>query len=59
MNDQLALLKDQTSAHTSSDTGAHGDRRAYRRLDEHTREIGRKGLALAREALRQAAARAA
>ena len=39
MNDQLALLNDD-------------DR--YRRLDDRTREIGRRGVALAREALRQA-----
>jgi hypothetical protein len=43
MNDQLVLLDDE------------GDRFAYRRLDEHTREVGRRGVALAREALRRAA----
>jgi hypothetical protein len=40
MNDQLVLLED--------------DERQWR-LDERTREIGRRGIALAREALRQAA----
>ena len=39
MNDQLVLLDD--------------DDREWR-LDERTREIGRRGVALAREALRQA-----
>ncbi len=47
MNDQLVLLEDDE------------DRQGYRRLDEHTREVGRRGVALAREALRQAAARTA
>lgn len=42
MNDQLVLLDDDED-----------DRLAYWRLDEHTREIGRKGVALAREALRR------
>lgn len=49
MNDQLVLLDDEEEA----------ARQAAWRLDEHTREIGRRGVALAREALRQAAARAA
>ncbi len=44
MNDQLVLLDDE-------DEG----RNQYRRLDEHTRDIGRRGVALARDALRQAA----
>ncbi len=39
MNDQLALLED--------------DERQWR-LDERTREIGRRGVAQARQALRQA-----
>lgn len=46
MNDQLVLLQDEEAR----------QRAAYRRLDEHTREVGRRGIALAREALRQAAA---
>jgi hypothetical protein len=44
MNDQLALLED--------------DERHWR-LDERTREIGLRGVAQAREALRQADRRAA
>ena len=44
MNDQLALLED--------------DDREWK-LDERTREIGRRGVASAREALRQADRRAA
>jgi hypothetical protein len=44
MNDQLVLLDDDET-----------DRFAYRRLDEHTREVGRRGVASAREALRRAA----
>jgi hypothetical protein len=43
MNDQLVLLDDNEE----------NDRR-YRRLDEHTRDVGRRGIALAREALRHA-----
>jgi hypothetical protein len=45
MNDQLVLLDDDEET-----------RRRYRQLDEHTRDVGRRGVALAREALRQAAA---
>lgn len=48
MNDQLALLE--------NDPGA---RQPEWVLDEHTREVGRRGLAAAREALRQASARRA
>ncbi|HEX6596462.1 MAG TPA: hypothetical protein VF045_05975 [Acidimicrobiales bacterium] len=44
MNDQLVLLDDDET-----------DRFTYRRLDEHTREVGRRGVASAREALRRAA----
>jgi len=44
MNDQLVLLENNEA-----------DRFAYRRLDEHTREVGRRGVASAREALRRAA----
>ena len=43
MNDQLVLLDDNED-----------DRFTYRRLDEHTREVGRRGVASAREALRRA-----
>ena len=46
-DDQLVLLDDETAPEAAS-------RRAWR-LDEHTREIGRRGVAQAREALRQAA----
>ena len=46
MNDQLVLLEDEEARRQA----------AYRRLDERTREVGRRGVALAREALRQAAA---
>lgn len=55
MNDQLVMLDDESAG----GEGRSGDLRGYRRLDEHTRDIGRKGVALAREALRQAADRAA
>ena len=44
MNNQLVLLDDNEE----------GDRE-YRRLDEHTRDIGRRGVALARQALHHAA----
>ena len=46
MNDQLVLLEDEEAR----------QRAAYLRIDEHTREVGRRGVALAREALRQAVA---
>jgi hypothetical protein len=45
MNDQLVLLDDDET------------QRRYRQLDEHTRDIGRRGVALAREALRQGGVR--
>jgi hypothetical protein len=48
MNDQLVLLDNEEEA-----------RRRSWQLDEQTREIGRRGVALARQALRQAAVRAA
>lgn len=48
MNDQLVLLDDDDDEGQPS-----------WRLDEHTRDIGRRGVALAREALRQATRRAA
>lgn len=44
MNDQLVLLDDNDD-----------DRFSYRRLDERTREVGRRGVASARDALRRAA----
>lgn len=47
MNDQLVLLDDDDEGQPAW------------QLDEHTRDIGRRGVALAREALRQAARRAA
>ena len=49
MNDQLALLPDATEA----------DDEASWELDDHTRHVGRQGLAAARQALRQATARLA
>ncbi|MGH9226109.1 MAG: hypothetical protein ACRD2W_20520 [Acidimicrobiales bacterium] len=48
MNDQLVLLEDHKA-----------NSRDGWRLDEQTREAGRRGVAQAREALRQAAVRAA
>lgn len=57
MNDQLALLPDAAeddrvcSAHPSPGLG-----RASWELDDHTRHVGRQGLAAARQALRQACA---
>ena len=48
MNDQLVLLEDRRD-----------NQRDGWRLDEQTREVGRRGVAQAREALRQAAQRAA
>ena len=52
MNDQLALLPD---ASTDAD---EADEVSWE-LDEHTRSVGRQGLAAARQALRQATARLA
>ena len=52
MNDQLALLPDASAAADQvADTSWE--------LDEHTRHIGRQGLAAARQALREASARLA
>jgi hypothetical protein len=48
MTNQLALLPD-----------ASRDREVSWELDEHTREVGRQGLAAARQALRAATARRA
>ena len=48
MNDQMALLPD-----------AAQDDDASWELDDHTRHVGRQGLAAARQALRQATARLA
>jgi hypothetical protein len=52
MNDQLAFLP-ETAA-----TADRVDDHSWE-LDEHTRQIGRQGLAAARHALRQASARLA
>ena len=52
MNDQLALLPDASS---SDDEAAE----VSWELDEHTRSVGRQGLAAARQALREASARLA
>jgi hypothetical protein len=49
MNDQLALL---------SDASPGGDEVSWE-LDEHTRHVGRQGLAAARQALREASGRLA
>ncbi len=48
MNDQLVLLPD-----VADDDDVSWE------LDEHTRQVGRQGLAAAREALREATARLA
>ena len=48
MNDQMALLPE-----------AAGDDEASWELDDHTRHIGKQGLAAARQALEQACARLA
>ena len=52
MNDQLAFLPDTSATADRVDDDAW-------ELDEHTRQIGRQGLAAARQALRQASARLA
>jgi hypothetical protein len=52
MNDQLALLHDTSGTEDRVDDASW-------ELDEHTRTIGRQGLAAARQALRQASARLA
>jgi hypothetical protein len=52
MDNQLVLLEDH-------DDGSAEAPRADWGLDEHTREVGRRGVALARQALRQASLRAA
>ena len=49
MNDQLALLPDRSPE----------DGEVSWELDDHTRDVGRQGLAAARHALRQACARLA
>ena len=51
MNDQLALLPDVSAVDQVDDSSWE--------LDEHTRHVGRQGLAAARQALRQASARLA
>jgi hypothetical protein len=48
MNDQLALLEEDA-----------GTQEPAWELDDHTREVGRRGVAAARDALRQATRRAA
>ena len=48
MNDQLALLEEDAGAAEPA-----------WELDDHTREVGRRGVAAARHALRQVAARRA
>ncbi len=53
MNDQMALLPSPTG------DGAASPGRLSWELDEHTRHVGRQGLAAAREALQQAGARRA
>ncbi len=52
MNDQLALLPDASPAVDQVDDTSW-------ELDEHTRHVGRQGLAAARQALREACARKA
>ncbi|HEX2119929.1 MAG TPA: hypothetical protein VHF91_12145 [Acidimicrobiales bacterium] len=52
MNNQLALLPDAPDASSA-------DQEASWELDDHTRHVGRQGLAAARQALRQASARLA
>ena len=51
MNDQLAFLPDTSATADRVDDSWE--------LDEHTRQIGRQGLAAARQALRQASSRLA
>lgn len=52
VNDQLALIE------TVPEPSAPAETRGWE-LDDHTREVGRRGVALAREALRQGASRQA
>jgi len=54
MNDQMALLPTPAG---DDRPARHG--RASWELDEHTRHVGRQGLAAARQALQQAAVRQA
>lgn len=49
MNDQLALLPEAPDV-------SPADQEASWELDDHTRHVGRQGLAAARQALRQASA---
>lgn len=55
MNDQMALLPAPVRDH---DRASREGRPSWE-LDEHTRHVGRQGLAAARQALRQASARRA
>jgi hypothetical protein len=55
MNDQLDLLP---PVHRAADRTSPPDDGGWE-LDEHTRSVGRLGLAAARQALRQAGARLA
>jgi hypothetical protein len=57
MNDQMALLPPVERG--NRDDRAPGHDRASWELDDHTRHIGRQGLAAARQALQQAGARRA
>lgn len=56
MNDQLALLSPAARSDDGSAPTAPGP--AWQ-LDDHTRHVGRLGLAAARDALRQASGRLA
>ena len=55
MTDQLALLPDTSGEHDGANRGLE----PCWELDDHTRDVGRRGLAAARRALRQASARQA
>jgi hypothetical protein len=55
MNDQMDLLPAPSRSHD----GAAGPGDASWELDDHTRHVGRLGLAAARQALHQATARQA
>jgi hypothetical protein len=59
MNDQMALLPDGRRHEPAGEDRPVPTRRASWELDEHTRQIGKQGLAAARAALRQASARRA
>ncbi len=59
MHDQLALLPTATPAVPVADPAAPGRQPAPWELDEHTRHVGKQGLAAARQALQQACAKIA